>query len=41
MSEMGLSVEDLIEGYEGKTQPIDIPAAKPRKKVRFVLPVKD
>ncbi|OTA67680.1 hypothetical protein K449DRAFT_400358 [Hypoxylon sp. EC38] len=41
MSEMGLSVEDLFDGQELKTQPIDIPAAKPRKKVRFVLPVKD
>ncbi len=52
MSEMGLSVEDLEEFYypgEGgrkkmskKTQPIDIPAAKPKKKrVRFVLPVKE
>ncbi|KAI2471868.1 hypothetical protein F4781DRAFT_61704 [Annulohypoxylon bovei var. microspora] len=41
MSERGLSVEDLIDYHEGKTQPIDIPAAKPRKKVRFVLPVKD
>ncbi|OTB05246.1 hypothetical protein M426DRAFT_22109 [Hypoxylon sp. CI-4A] len=42
MSEMGLSVEDLIDGHEGKTQPIDIPAARPlRKKVRFVLPAKE
>ncbi|KAI1648596.1 uncharacterized protein F4817DRAFT_59261 [Daldinia loculata] len=40
MSEMGLSVEDLTDDQE-KTRPIDIPAAKPRKKVRFVLPVKD
>ncbi|TGJ80345.1 hypothetical protein E0Z10_g8429 [Xylaria hypoxylon] len=39
MSEMGLSIEDLDDGSEKKTQPIDIPAAKPRKKVRFVLPV--
>ncbi|KAI1423740.1 hypothetical protein F5Y12DRAFT_513114 [Xylaria sp. FL1777] len=40
MSEMGLSTEDLDDGEEKKTQPIDIPAAKPRKKkVRFVLPV--
>lgn len=38
MSEMGLSVEDLDDGLQ-KTQPIDIPAAKPRKRVRFVLPV--
>ncbi|KAI0515384.1 hypothetical protein F5B22DRAFT_187622 [Xylaria bambusicola] len=39
-SEMGLSTEDLDDGTEKKTQPIDIPAAKPRKKkVRFVLPV--
>ncbi|KAI5919130.1 hypothetical protein F4810DRAFT_523484 [Camillea tinctor] len=35
MSEMGLSVEDLDAQ---KTQPIDIPAAKPKKKVRFLLP---
>ncbi|KAI5867146.1 hypothetical protein GGS23DRAFT_163106 [Durotheca rogersii] len=41
MSEMGLSVEYLSEGEERKTQPIDIPAAKPRKRVRFVLPVKE
>ncbi|KAJ2981723.1 hypothetical protein NUW58_g6614 [Xylaria curta] len=41
-SEMGLSIEDLDDGREKKTQPIDIPAAKPRKKkVRFVLPVKE
>ncbi|KAI1771823.1 hypothetical protein F4818DRAFT_190957 [Hypoxylon cercidicola] len=39
MSEMGLSVEDLTDS--GKTRPIDIPAAKLRKKVRFVLPVQD
>ncbi|KAI1482577.1 hypothetical protein F4774DRAFT_281223 [Daldinia eschscholtzii] len=39
MSEMGLSLEDLSD--DEKTRPIDIPAAKPRKKVRFVLPVKD
>ncbi|KAI0169483.1 hypothetical protein GGR52DRAFT_468719 [Hypoxylon sp. FL1284] len=39
MSEMGMSVEDLTDSE--KTQPIDIPAAKPRKKVRFVLPVKE
>ncbi|KAI1349544.1 hypothetical protein F5Y01DRAFT_183857 [Xylaria sp. FL0043] len=39
MSEMGLSVEDLNSHDNNKTQPIDIPAAKPRKKkVRFVLP---
>ncbi|KAI1313115.1 hypothetical protein F5Y03DRAFT_155849 [Xylaria venustula] len=40
MSEMGLSVEDLEDAAgEKKTRPIDIPAAKPRKKkVRFVLP---
>ena len=39
-SEMGLSTEDLDDAAEKKTQPIDIPAAKPRKKkVRFVLPV--
>ncbi|KAI1173717.1 hypothetical protein F4777DRAFT_428767 [Nemania sp. FL0916] len=37
-SEMGLSLENL---EDGKTLPIDIPAAKPRKKVRFVLPVKE
>ncbi|KAI1391325.1 uncharacterized protein F4822DRAFT_427174 [Hypoxylon trugodes] len=41
MSEMGLSIEDLTDDQDKKTQPIDIPAAKPRKKVRFVLPVKD
>ena len=41
MSEMGLSVDDLAEGQERKTQPIDIPAAKLRKKVRFVLPVRE
>ncbi|KAI0006956.1 hypothetical protein F4779DRAFT_541413 [Xylariaceae sp. FL0662B] len=40
MSEMGLSVSDLEEGREKKTQPIDIPAAKPKKRVRFMLPVK-
>ncbi|GAP90775.1 hypothetical protein SAMD00023353_4700250 [Rosellinia necatrix] len=40
-SEMGLSIEDLDDGLEKKTQPIDIPAAKPRKKVRFVLPAKE
>ncbi|KAI0396161.1 hypothetical protein F5Y17DRAFT_138589 [Xylariaceae sp. FL0594] len=38
MSEMGLSTEELDER---KTQPIDIPAAKPVKRVRFVLPVKE
>ncbi|KAI0407490.1 hypothetical protein F4802DRAFT_24392 [Xylaria palmicola] len=50
MSEMGLSVEDLDGEDDGgpagsgakKTRPIDIPAAKPRrKKVRFVLPGKE
>ncbi|KAI1188496.1 hypothetical protein F5B17DRAFT_264833 [Nemania serpens] len=40
-SEMGLSIEDLDDGLEKKTQPIDIPAAKPRKKVRFLLPVQE
>ncbi|KAK7935146.1 hypothetical protein PG985_000641 [Apiospora marii] len=39
MSELGLSVEDLRESE--KTQPINIPAAKPVKKVRFILPVKE
>ncbi|KAK7967411.1 uncharacterized protein PG986_001688 [Apiospora aurea] len=39
MSELGLRVEDLEES--NKTQPIDIPAAKPVKKVRFILPVKE
>lgn len=43
MSEMGVSFENLAERY--KTQPIDIPAAKPVKKVvkkvRFVLPTKE
>jgi hypothetical protein len=41
MSEMGFSTEDFEDGLEKKTQPIDIPAAKPRKRVRFVLPVKE
>lgn len=41
MSEMGLSVEDLEDGRSKKTQPIDIPAAKPKKRVRFILPVKE
>ncbi|KAI8627721.1 hypothetical protein F5Y19DRAFT_477257 [Xylariaceae sp. FL1651] len=41
MSEMGLSIENLDDGEEKKTKPIDIPAAKPRKKVRFVLPAQD
>ncbi|KAI0552533.1 hypothetical protein F4679DRAFT_69244 [Xylaria curta] len=41
MSEMGLSTENLDDGSEKKTQPIDIPAAKPRKRVRFVLPAKE
>ncbi|KAJ8129745.1 hypothetical protein O1611_g3885 [Lasiodiplodia mahajangana] len=40
-SEMGLSIEDLDGDSEKKTQPIDIPAAKPRKKVRFMLPAKE
>ncbi|KAI0201024.1 hypothetical protein F4808DRAFT_136687 [Astrocystis sublimbata] len=40
MSEMGLSVEDLDIDSD-KTKPIDIPAAKPRKKVRFLLPAKE
>lgn len=38
MSEMGLS-HHLDE--EKKTQPIDVLAAKPKKKVRFILPVKE
>ncbi|KAI1256074.1 hypothetical protein MGN70_002235 [Eutypa lata] len=43
MSEMGLSVEDLEEGpwSRKKTKPIDIPAAKPKKKVRFILPAEE
>ncbi|KAH9909850.1 hypothetical protein F4778DRAFT_713037 [Xylariomycetidae sp. FL2044] len=41
MSEMGLSIEYLEMGHAKKTQPIDIPAAKPKKRVRFILPVKD
>lgn len=41
MSEMGLSTEDFGDDLEKKAQPIDIPAAKPRKKVRFVLPAKE
>jgi hypothetical protein len=40
MSEMGLSVEDLAGG-EDKSHPIDIPAARPKKRVRFVLPAKE
>ncbi len=41
-SEMGLSIEDLDDDdAEQKTRPIDIPAAKPRKKVRFLLPVQE
>ncbi|KAI1876584.1 hypothetical protein JX265_004110 [Neoarthrinium moseri] len=42
LSERGLSTEDL-EAYfqEKKTAPIDIPAAKPKKRVRFVLPEKE
>jgi len=40
MSEMGFSTEEL-DGQGRKTQPIDIPAAKPLKRVRFVLPVKE
>ncbi|KAH7032841.1 uncharacterized protein B0I36DRAFT_348000 [Microdochium trichocladiopsis] len=42
MSERGLSLENLADAY--KTQPIDIPAAKPTKKVkkvRFILPTKE
>ncbi|KAH8652487.1 hypothetical protein BX600DRAFT_516521 [Xylariales sp. PMI_506] len=43
MSERGLSTEDLEKFMreEKKSLPIDIPAAKPKKKVRFILPVKD
>ncbi|KAI1112630.1 hypothetical protein F5Y14DRAFT_452883 [Nemania sp. NC0429] len=42
-SEMGLSIEDLdgddaLGEERRKTKPIDIPAAKPRKRVRFLLP---
>ncbi|KAI1812223.1 hypothetical protein GGS20DRAFT_558880 [Poronia punctata] len=37
MSEMGLSTEDL----DHRTQPIDIPASKPKKRVRFVLPIRE
>lgn len=39
LSERGLSTEDL-EAYFNvhRTPPMDIPAAKPKKKVRFVLP---
>ncbi|ORY71771.1 uncharacterized protein BCR38DRAFT_454214 [Pseudomassariella vexata] len=39
MSEMGFSAEDLLHYDRDKTMPIDIPAAKPKKKVRFILPV--
>lgn len=38
MSEMGFSTDGLEDGTEKKTLPIDIPAAKPTKKVRFILP---
>ncbi|RYP02850.1 hypothetical protein DL764_005570 [Monosporascus ibericus] len=41
MSERGFSVEDLEDGRTGRTKPIDIPAAKPKKRVRFVLPVRE
>lgn len=39
MSELGLSTHDLLD--QEKTQPINIPATKPKKRVRFVLPVKE
>ncbi|CAJ2507946.1 Uu.00g091320.m01.CDS01 [Anthostomella pinea] len=41
MSEMGMSVGDLQDAQEDKTQPIDIPAAKPKKIVRFILPAEE
>jgi hypothetical protein len=39
-SEMGDSsfIEEGVAGLVGKTRAVDIPAAKPKKKVRFVLP---
>lgn len=42
LSERGLSTEDL-EAYfqEQKTPPMDIPASKPKKRVRFLLPGRD
>lgn len=43
MSERGLSTEDLQQFTrdKNKTQPINIPAAKPKKRVRFVLPAEE
>ncbi|KAK9774260.1 hypothetical protein AB5N19_13716 [Seiridium cardinale] len=42
LSESGLSTEDLETYFnEHKTSPINIPATKPKKKVRFVLPDRD
>jgi hypothetical protein len=43
LSERGLSTEDLEAYFAGddhrsRSKPIDIPAAKPKKRVRFVLP---
>ncbi|KAK3370120.1 hypothetical protein B0H63DRAFT_307967 [Podospora didyma] len=41
-SEMGDSILDDSEANgHAETEPVDIPAAKPKKKVRFVLPAKD
>jgi hypothetical protein len=31
-------IEEGVAGVDGKTRAVDIPAAKPKKKVRFVLP---
>jgi hypothetical protein len=31
-------IEEGVAGLVGKTRAVDIPAAKPKKKVRFVLP---
>jgi hypothetical protein len=43
MSERGLSSEDLQQFTrdKNKTQPINIPAAKPKKRVRFILPAEE
>jgi hypothetical protein len=43
MSEMGMSTEDLVKLFkeENKTRPIYISAAKPKKRVRFLLPEKE
>lgn len=46
LSERGLSTEDLEAYFAGddhrsRSKPIDIPAAKPKKRVRFVLPAEE